>query len=72
VTGLAGISPEELEKYKKPAEFMGQKGAVPQPELYDTKGPHMTNYPPGVYEKSMQLPDDFVLNMVESTPPGKS
>ena len=72
VTELAGISPEELEKYKKPEEFKGQKGAVPQPELDDTKGPHMTNYPPGVYEKSMQLPDDFVLNMVESTPPGKT
>ena len=40
-------------------------------ELDDTKGPHMTNYPPGVYEKSMQLPDDFVLNMVEKHATGQ-
>tara|TARA_Y100001935_G_scaffold246095_1_gene240416 strand:- start:2946 stop:3278 length:333 start_codon:yes stop_codon:yes gene_type:complete len=72
VTELAGISPEELEKYKKPPEFKGQRGSVPQPELDKAAGPHMTNYPPGVYEKSMQIPDEIVLNMVESDPPGVS
>jgi hypothetical protein len=29
----------------------------------------MTNYPPGHYEASMGLPDEAVLNLVESEPP---
>ncbi len=68
VQALAGISDEELARYKRPADYADQSGAVPQPAL-DGPGPHMTNYPPGAYEAVMSLPDEVVWNMVENEPP---
>lgn len=70
VVALAGISKEELERYKNPAAFPGSGGNVAQPAIGETStGPHMTNYPPGHYEASMSIPDEVVLTMVESEPP---
>ena len=46
VMALAGISPLELARYKKPADFKDQGGTVKQPGV-NAPGPHMTNYPPG-------------------------
>lgn len=70
VVALAGISEEELERYKNPAAFPGSGGSVAQPAIGETStGPHMTNYPPGHYEASMSIPDEVVLTMVESQPP---
>lgn len=70
VVALAGISEEELERYKNPAAFPGSGGNVAQPAIGETStGPHMTNYPPGHYEASMSIPDEVVLTMVESEPP---
>ena len=70
VVALAGISEEELERYKNPAAFPGRGGSVAQPAIGETStGPHMTNYPPGHYEASMSIPDEVVLTMVESQPP---
>ena len=70
VVALAGISKEELERYKNPAAFPGSGGSVAQPAIGETStGPHMTNYPPGRYEASMSIPDEVVLTMVESEPP---
>lgn len=70
VVALAGISEEELERYKNPAAFPGSGGSVAQPAIGETStGPHMTNYPPGRYEASMSIPDEVVLTMVESEPP---
>ena len=70
VVALAGISEEELERYKNPAAFPGSGGNVAQPAIGETStGPHMTNYPPGRYEASMSIPDEVVLTMVESEPP---
>lgn len=70
VVALAGISEEELERYKNPAAFSGSGGSVAQPAIGETStGPHMTNYPPGHYEASMSIPDEVVLTMVESEPP---
>ena len=70
VVALAGISEEELERYKNPAAFPGSGGSVAQPAIGETStGPHMTNYPPGHYEASMSIPDEVVLTMVESEPP---
>ncbi len=68
VVALAGISTEELERYKHPEAFLSQGGAVPQPPL-DGSGPHMTNYPPGQYEAIMGLDDDAYMNMVEKDAP---
>jgi hypothetical protein len=31
----------------------------------------MTNYPPGVYERVMSIPDEMMRNSVENSPPVK-
>ena len=70
VVALAGISPEELARYKNPDAFDGSGGKVTQPAIDDAStGPHMTNSPPGHYEATMGIPDDIALTMVESEPP---
>ena len=70
VVALAGISAEELARFKNPAAFEGRAGSVEQPAIEEANtGPHMTNYPPGPYEATMGIPDEVALNMVESKPP---
>ena len=70
VVALAGISAEELTRYKNPAAFEGSGGSVVQPAIKEANtGPHMTNYPPGHYEATMGIPDKVALNLVESKPP---
>lgn len=70
VMALAGISPEELARYKRPSAYQDQGGKVPQPSTAGV-GPHMTNYPPGVYERVMSIPDEMMRNSVENSPPVK-
>ncbi|MDA9049688.1 VOC family protein [Pseudomonadales bacterium] len=70
VVELLDISAAELARYKQPADYSDQGGQVSQPAA-DTPGPHMTNYPPGAYARVISIPDDVVLNMVDSTPPVK-
>ena len=70
VVALAGISAEELARFKNPAAFEGSGGSVEQPAIEEANtGPHMTNYPPGHYEATMGIPDEVALNMVEWKPP---
>ena len=70
VVPLAGISAEELARYKNPAAFDGSGGAITQPVIDEANnGPHMTNYPPGHYEATMGIPDEVALNTLESKPP---
>ena len=69
VVELAGISEAELEKFKHPASFEDQGGKVAQPDVSKTAGPHMTNYPEGVYEVIMGIPDEQYLTMMENKPP---
>ena len=69
VVELAGISAEELARYKKPPDFSDNNGTVEQPDLAKTSGPHMTNYPEGAYEAMMGTPDDAIWSVVESEPP---
>ncbi len=71
VVELAGISNEDLERYKNPASYDGQDGSVPQPDVRTAAGPHMTNYPEGAYELIMSRSDEEVLNSVPSEPPVK-
>lgn len=68
VVALAGISQAELARYKKPAAFEDSSGDIAQPELQGA-GPHMTNYPPGIYEAIMGERDEKVWSMLESEPP---
>lgn len=69
VVALAGISAEELERYRHPAGFESHGGTVAQPSL-DGPGPHMTNYPtPDMYGQMMSMPDEQIWHAVESRPP---
>lgn len=71
VVALAGISAEELARYKNPPAYSDKGGAVAQPDVSRTEGPHMTNYPEGAYEAIMSAPDEAILNSVPSEPPVK-
>jgi catechol 2,3-dioxygenase-like lactoylglutathione lyase family enzyme len=68
VVALAGISEDELGRYKHPALFEDAGGQVPQPSVQGP-GPHMANYPPGLYEALLTQPDDAVFSSLESEPP---
>jgi catechol 2,3-dioxygenase-like lactoylglutathione lyase family enzyme len=68
VVEMAGISAEELARYKNPAAYEDKKGDITQPELA-AGGPHMTNYPEGAYEAIMGIPDDAIRNLVDNKPP---
>ena len=68
VVELAGISAEELARYKHPDHYEDEGGTVAQPDL-GGPGPHMANYPEGVYEMVMRAPDDAVWNSVDNQPP---
>lgn len=68
VQALAGISDEELERYKYPADFTRPAEPVVQPP-YDPSRPSLT--PRALYEKIMSLPDEQVLHSVTNEPPVK-
>jgi catechol 2,3-dioxygenase-like lactoylglutathione lyase family enzyme len=68
VASLAGISDDELARYRSPARF--ERPAVPlaNPPI-DWAKPHMT-YPKPVYEALMSMPDaDVAARFSETTPP---
>jgi hypothetical protein len=49
------------------------RSAGPFPKAgVDAPGAHMTNYPEGVYEQRISMPDEAVLAMSESEPPVKT
>lgn len=56
VVELAGISPEELKRYKNPAPFVATNGPVPQP-AYDPSKPHM-RYDEPVYQAMLGMSDE--------------
>ncbi len=68
VVGLCGISEAELARYKVSSDHMDNGGAVPQPGI-DAPGPHMTNYPPKVYEAILRTSDERMLANSENQPP---
>ncbi len=67
VVALAGISPEELERYRSPSPFVARGGSVPQPP-YDASKPHMVQ-PPQQYEYLLSLPDDELARMMSQPEP---
>ena len=69
VVKLAGISEEELARYRRPSAFQDSGGGVAQPDPASAPGPHMTNYPAGAYERLMRIPDAAVLHSVDNQPP---
>ena len=68
VMALAGISAEDLARYKRPTAFADSRGGVAQPSA-TAVGPHMTNYPAGAYERIISTPDAAVRNSVDNSPP---
>lgn len=69
VQALAGISDEELARYKQSSTYTDQKGAVPQPAL-NGPGPHMTGYPAeGLYENMLSTPDEVIWERSENQAP---
>jgi len=55
VVELAGISTDELDRFKRPATYAGEGGSVPQPPM-DPSKPHL-DYPPDRYEQVLALSD---------------
>jgi len=69
VVALAGISAEDLERFRRPEELASHGGAVKQPPLTPDK-PYMRGWPKGVYEHLAAMPDDeFTERMSETEPP---
>jgi len=58
VVALAGISADDLERFKRPATYEPGSAPVPQPSI-DPDKPHM-HYPAEVYETMMAVPDDVL------------
>ena len=67
VVELAGISPEELARYKNPADFVAAEGPVPQPG-WDPGKPHMA-YDPEVYKVMIGTPDEALSAANDFTAP---
>lgn len=68
VVALAGINAEELARYRDPAPYVPSVPTAGKPGP-EAPGPHMTNYPPGVYEKLIALSDQVIWDASESQPP---
>lgn len=69
VTGLCGISAEELESFKRPADYERPAEPVAQPAT-DPSKPQMLGYDPEIYERLMSMSDQKVWDrMSETTPP---
>jgi catechol 2,3-dioxygenase-like lactoylglutathione lyase family enzyme len=68
VVALAGIRADELARYTRPAAYADEGGRVPQPPATST-GPHMSNYPPGIYERVISIPDADMYHSVSNEPP---
>ena len=68
IVALAGISPDELSRYKASADYVDEDGVLPQPGP-DAPGPHMSNYAAGLYEKILATPDVVIAAASENEPP---
>ena len=70
VVELAGISSEELDRYRSPKAFSGQGGLIPQPEV-DLAKPQMA-YRPEQLAKLMAIPDaELTASSSYAEPPVK-
>ena len=67
VVELAGISAEELERYKNPEPYSGEGGDVAQPPI-DASKPHL-RYPEDVYKRMIERPDAMTTEQSSYTEP---
>ncbi|MEZ5230748.1 MAG: VOC family protein [Acidimicrobiales bacterium] len=69
VVDLAGISADELDRFKNPATFASEDGPVPQP-AFDAAKPWPRDVPEEVYQAMISTPDGVVLaEMSDNVPP---
>lgn len=64
VVALAGISGEELERFRQPARHEGKGGSLPQP-AFDPQKPWMRGYPEELYQKIVTTPDEAIAARAE-------
>ena len=64
----AGISPDELARFTKPAGFASQGGKIAQPPL-DPDKPHMRGYSAKLYERMVDMTDDEVTKQASYPDP---
>ena len=64
VVELAGISPAELERYRTPAKYEDEGGAVSQP-AFDPEKPWMRGYGEDVYKMVAAAPDEAIAAQAE-------
>lgn len=67
VVRLAGISEEELARFRQPAAFDRPAAPLPNPPI-DPSKPHMV-YPPRQYERMVTMPDDELTARLSWTEP---
>lgn len=67
VVALAGITKEELDRYRNPASYDAPAQPVPQPE-YDEAKPHLA-YPLDTYKEMLKVPDKVITETVSDTVP---
>lgn len=67
VQALAGISNEELARYKRPAAYRGEGGKLKQPPM-DPSKPHQA-YPPEMYKVLLAMPDEEVTKRLSVPEP---
>ena len=69
VVALAGITPDELERYRNPEPFTPAASPVPQPD-FDPAQPWPRGFPEGLYRALVAMPDDeLTAQMSETEPP---
>ena len=68
VVGLAGITADELDRYRDPASFETQGGTIPQPPI-DPAKPHMRGYPENLYRAIIGTPDEVITAQASETDP---
>lgn len=69
VVDLAGVSAEQLNRYRSPADFQPGESPVPQP-AFDESKPYPRAVPFEQYKKTLAIPDEvFTARFSENIPP---
>jgi len=68
VVALAGISPEEIERYRRPAPYAPPPTPVPQPPM-DPAKPWLRGYPEAVWRRILATPDEVITATASETAP---
>jgi catechol 2,3-dioxygenase-like lactoylglutathione lyase family enzyme len=67
VQALAGISNDELARFKRPAAYKGEGGRLKQPPM-DPSKPHQA-YPPDMYKALLAMPDEEITKRLSVPEP---